>query len=63
MPTLLIHTAMINDFATNISKSTMIGYYFSIINAGISYITELKDIDELKEKGKKKAQKDNKKKK
>lgn len=63
MPTLLIHTAMINDFATNISKSTMIGYYFSIINAGISYITELKDIDELKEKGKKKAQKDNKEKK
>ena len=46
---------MIKLFTTCTTKSSMIGYYYSTVEASIMYIKTLKDVDELfKNKGKNK---------
>lgn len=52
MPDLLIHAKFIKEFTTSNSKSTMIGYYFTTIEAAIIYILSVKGKDSLNMKGK-----------
>jgi hypothetical protein len=53
---ILVHCKMIKLFTTCTTKSSMIGYYYSTVEASIMYIRTLKDIDELfKNKGKNKV--------
>ena len=52
---IFVHCKMIKYFTTCTTKSSMIGYYYSTIEASITYIKTLKNIDELfQNKGKKK---------
>ena len=52
---IFVHCKMIKLFTTCTTKSSMIGYYYSTVEASIMYIKTLKDIDELfKNKGKNK---------
>jgi hypothetical protein len=52
---IFVHCKMIKLFTTCTTKSSMIGYYYSTVEAGITYIKNLKDVDELfKNKGKNK---------
>ena len=44
---IFVHCKMIKLFTTCTTKSSMIGYYYSTVEAGITYIKTLKDIDEL----------------
>lgn len=52
MPDLLIHAKFIKEFTTSNSKSTMIGYYFTTIEAAIIYILSVKDKESLNCKNK-----------
>ena len=53
---ILVHCKMIKLFTTCTTKSSMIGYYYSTVEASIMYIRTLKDIEELfKNKGKNKV--------
>jgi hypothetical protein len=47
MPNLLIHAKFIKEFTTSNSKSTMIGYYFTTLEAAIIYILSVKDRESL----------------
>ena len=52
---IFVHCKMIKLFTTCTTKSSMIGYYYSTVEAGITYIKNIKDVDELfKNKGKNK---------
>ena len=52
---IFVHCKMIKYFTTCTTKSSMIGYYYSTIEASITYIKTLKNIDELfQSKGKNK---------
>lgn len=52
---IFVHCKMIKYFTTCTTKSSMIGYYYSTIEASITYIKTLKNVDELfKNKGKNK---------
>jgi hypothetical protein len=52
---IFVHCKMIKLFTTCTTKSSMIGYYYSTVEASIMYIKTLKDVDELfKNKGKNK---------
>ena len=52
---IFVHCKMIKYFTTCTTKSSMIGYYYSTIEASITYIKTLKNIDELfQNKGKNK---------
>ena len=44
---IFVHCKMIKLFTTCTTKSSMIGYYYSTVEAEITYIKTLKDIDEL----------------
>ena len=50
MPNLLIHAKFVKEFTTSNSKSTMIGYYFTTLEAAIIYILSVKDKDSLNSK-------------
>ena len=53
---IFVHCKMIKLFTTCTTKSSMIGYYYSTVEASIMYIKTLKDIEELfKNKGKNKV--------
>lgn len=52
MPELLIHAKFIKEFTTSNSRSTMIGYYFTTLEASIIYILSVKDKDDLRNKDK-----------
>ena len=53
---IFVHCKMIKLFTTCITKSSMIGYYYSTVEASIMYIRTLKNVDELfKNKGKNKV--------
>ena len=52
---IFVHCKLIKLFTTCTTKSSMIGYYYSTVEASIMYIKTLKDVDELfKNKGKNK---------
>ena len=52
---IFVHCKLIKLFTTCTTKSSMIGYYYSTVEASIMYIKTLKDVDELfKKKGKNK---------
>ncbi len=38
---ILIHMKIIKDFTTTISKSSMMGYYYTTIEASLAYIKEM----------------------
>ena len=53
---IFVHCKLIKLFTTCTTKSSMIGYYYSTVEASIMYIRTLKDIEELfKNKGKNKV--------
>ena len=53
---IFVHCKMIKLFTTCITKSSMIGYYYSTVEASIMYIRTLKNVNELfKNKGKNKV--------
>ncbi len=52
MPELLIHSKFIKEFTTSNSRSTMIGYYFTTLEASIIYILSVKDKESLRSKEK-----------
>lgn len=52
MPELLIHSKFIKEFTTSNSRSTMIGYYFTTLEASIIYILSVKDKESLRSKDK-----------
>lgn len=47
----VIHLGLIKDFTTKVSKSTMAGYYYCTLEAGLSYIISVDKIEDFKEKG------------
>ena len=47
MPELAIFAKMIKHFTTSTTRGTMIGYYYTTLEATIAYIEELKDINEV----------------
>ena len=47
MKEILIHCYFIKNFITTLTKSTLTGFYFSNIEASISYILNIKNIQEL----------------
>ena len=48
MPELLIHTKIIKEFTTCVTKNTMIGYYYVTLDASLIYILDVKDKKSLK---------------
>jgi len=50
MPELVIFAKMIKNFTTSTTRGTMIGYYYTTLEATIAYIEELKDINEVLKK-------------
>ena len=53
---IFVHCKLIKLFTTCTTKSSMIGYYYSTVEASITYIKTLKDTGELfKNKGKNKV--------
>ena len=50
MPELAIFAKMIKNFTTSTTRGTMIGYYYTTLEATIAYIEELKDINEVLKK-------------
>ena len=47
MPELTIYAKMIKNFPSSTTRGTMIGYYYTTLEASIAYIEELKDTNEL----------------
>jgi hypothetical protein len=47
MSDILIHSKFIKEFTTNTTKSTMMGYYYTTLEASLIYILEVKDKDDL----------------
>lgn len=47
MPELTIDAKMIKNFTSSTTRGTMIGYYYTTLEASIAYIEELKDTNEL----------------
>jgi hypothetical protein len=52
MPELLVHTKIIKEFTTSTTRSSMIGYYFTTLEASLIYILSVKDKSELLNKEK-----------
>ena len=48
-PEILIHSKIIKDFTTCVSKNTMMGYYYVTLDASILYIWDIKDKKCLKD--------------
>ena len=44
---IFVHCKMIQFFTTCTTKSSTIGYYYSTVEASITFIRTLKDVDEL----------------
>lgn len=52
MSDLIVHLNMIKEFTTNVTRSSMMGYYYTTMEAAIIYIKSLnsfEDLNELKE--------------
>ena len=47
MPELAIFAKMIKHFTTSTTRGTMIGYYYTTLEATIAYVEELKDVNEV----------------
>ena len=47
MPELTIHAKMLKHFTSSTTRGTLIGYYYTTLEASIAYIEELKDTNEL----------------
>ena len=47
IPDICVHCKMIKSFTTCITKASMIGYYYSTVEASVQYIASLKDAKEL----------------
>jgi hypothetical protein len=52
MTDILIHSKFIKEFTTSTTQSTMIGYYYTTLEASLIYIMETKDKAELLKKDK-----------
>jgi hypothetical protein len=52
MTDLLIHSKFIKEFTTNTTQSTMVGYYYTTLEASLTYLLEIKDKQELIKKEK-----------
>ena len=53
IPDICVHCKMIKSFTTCITKASMIGYYYSTVEASVQYIASIRDAKELiKEKKK-----------
>jgi hypothetical protein len=52
MSDILIHSKFIKEFTTMTTKSTMIGYYYTTLEASLIYILEVKDKNELMKRDK-----------
>ncbi len=48
MNDILIHSKFIKEFTTSTTRSTMIGYYYTTLEASLIYILDVNDISELK---------------
>ena len=42
-----VHCKIIQSFTTRITKASMIGYYYSTVEASVSYIQSINNIKEL----------------
>ena len=49
MPELVIHLNLIREFTTTITRNSMVGYYYTTMEAAIIYINSLKDKSDLLE--------------
>jgi hypothetical protein len=47
MPELTIFAKMIKNFTSSTTRGTMIGYYYTTLEASIAYIEELRDLNEI----------------
>ena len=47
IPDICVHCKMIKSFTTCITKASMIGYYYSTVEASVQYIASIKDAKEL----------------
>jgi hypothetical protein len=47
MSEILVHSKFIKEFTTNTTKSTMLGYYFTTLEASLMYISEIKEKEDL----------------
>ena len=47
IPDICVHGKMIKSFTTGITKASMIGYYYSTVEASIQYISSVNDVKEL----------------
>lgn len=47
MPEILIHSKFIKEFTTSTTRSTMVGYYYTTVEASMIYILTIKDKSEL----------------
>jgi hypothetical protein len=47
IPDICVHCKMIKSFTTGITKASMIGYYYSTVEASIQYISSVNDVKEL----------------
>jgi hypothetical protein len=52
MPELLVQTKIIKEFTTSTTRSSMMGYYFTTLEASLIYIISVKDKSELLNKEK-----------
>lgn len=52
MPELLVHTKFIKEFTTSTTRSSMMGYYYTTMEASLIYILSVKDKSELLNKDK-----------
>lgn len=43
IPELIIHSELVKQFTTSMTKSTMLGYYFTTLEGSLNYILEIKD--------------------
>jgi hypothetical protein len=51
-PEVLIHNKIIKEFTTSTSRSTVVGYYYTTLEASLIYILSIKDKNELLDKSK-----------
>ena len=47
IPDICVHCKMIKSFTTSITKASMIGYYYSTVEASVQFISSINDVKEL----------------
>ena len=49
LPELVVHLSIIKEFTTAVTRNSMMGYYYTTMEAAIIYIKNLKSFEDLKE--------------